>query len=178
MNEKMLPEDSTTVTTYAARSRNALPVPLDMTAIHKPARQWRIARRRVEAYVAAVDVPDAQRVGLTREILERTARRADWARGAGVVPLAMEELHRWFAAQAGVGGEGVKGSAAGRALFWFATQGGGAVHPALGDTDPRHWSFPEIRRTRMVPERIERRPLRALWQWLRGQGVRANQADA
>lgn len=178
MNEKMLPQDST-VPTPAGGGRNPLPVPLEMTAICEPARQWRTARGRVEAYLAAVDVPDAQRVSLTREILERTARRADWARGAGVVPLAMEELHRWFAAQAKTGvGQGVKGSAAGRALFWFATDNPGSVPPALRDTDPRQWSFPEIRRIHMVPERIERRPLRALWQWLRGQGVRVNQVDA
>ncbi len=175
MKEKMLPQDAS-VPSPAAEG-NPLPVPLEMTAIVGPAPQWRMARTRVEAYLAALDVPAARRGDLTREILQRTARRADWARGAGVVPLAMEELHRWFADQTGAG-QGVKGSAAGRALLWFAAQAPGTVPASLWDTTPRHWSFPEIRRTRMVPERIERRPLRALWQWLRGHKVRVNQVDA
>lgn len=147
--------------------RARLPVPMDLAPQPDPLTSWRVAAARIDSYLnaLAVSMPSRQRV--VQRILSRVARRPDWASGHRIAALAMTELHRWLARGEITDAcsiEAIKASARPRMGLWLHPEDSSLDSPPV----PRY-SAPRMLRTAMVPSKLERNPLRAVWRLIRGE---------
>ena len=141
--------------TAVAGAAAALPMPHERLL-----QDWKLARERAVAYLAALQIPTAERTALATRAVERALTRADWEAQADGISETLRALRELLVESTGAAG--AEAAQLDGFLAWRLGRLAARAPASLALCSGRFWSMPRIRRAAMAPEWVERRFLRRM----------------
>ena len=123
---------------------------------------WKLARERALTYLAALEVPVADRAALAAEAVERALRSPQWAADGDAIAMTLRAL-RELLVERDPPDAGADAARLDRFVAWRLRQLTRREVGRLPVCQSRLWAMPRITRRRMVPEWIERRFARRMF---------------
>jgi membrane glycosyltransferase len=123
---------------------------------------WKLARERALTYLAALEVPAGERAALAAEAVERALHSPQWAADGDAIAMTLRAL-RELLVERDPPDAGADAARFDRFVAWRLRRLARRDVGRLPACQSRLWSMPRITRRRMVPEWIERRFARRMF---------------
>jgi membrane glycosyltransferase len=124
---------------------------------------WKLARERALAYLAALEVPVDERAPLVAEAVERALHAPDWGADGDAITLTLRAV-RALVGERAAPDPGAESARVDPFVAWRLRRlTGRSTVGALPTCQSRLWTGPRITRRPMVPEWIERRFVRRMF---------------